>query len=41
MERWKLESQTYTMPGPMWTLASGRDIIKHYIKVTLEYNNSN
>jgi hypothetical protein len=29
------------MPGPVWTLASGGDIMKHYIKVTLEYNNSN
>jgi hypothetical protein len=41
MECWKLESQTHTMPGPTWTLASGGDTTKHYIKVTLEYNNSN
>jgi hypothetical protein len=40
MECWKLESQTYTMPGPTWTLASGRDTMKHYMKVTLEYDNS-
>jgi hypothetical protein len=41
MEHWKLESQTYTMPGPAWTLASGGDAMKHHIKVTLEYDNSN
>jgi hypothetical protein len=29
------------MLGPIWTLASGGDTIKHYIKVTLEYDNSN
>jgi hypothetical protein len=40
MERWKLESQTHTMPGPTWTLASGGDTIKYCIKVTLEYDNS-
>jgi hypothetical protein len=41
MECWKLESQTHTMPGPAWTLASGGDAIKYYMKVTLEYDNSN
>jgi hypothetical protein len=41
MEHWKLESQTYTMPRPIWTLASGRDTTKHHMKVTLEYDNSN
>jgi hypothetical protein len=40
IECWKLESQTHTMPGPMWTPASGRDATKHHIKVTLEYDNS-
>jgi hypothetical protein len=40
MEHWKLESQTYTMLGPVWTLASGRDTIKYHIKVILEYDNS-
>jgi hypothetical protein len=29
------------MPGPVWTLASGRDATKHHMKVILEYNDSN
>jgi hypothetical protein len=28
------------MPGPAWTLASGGDAMKHYMKVILEYNDS-
>jgi hypothetical protein len=37
LEWWKLESQAHI---PVWTPASGGDITKHWIKVTLEYNDS-